>query len=64
MYEQQLKEAILNLLFSYSTKEFEKPSVYEVMSVEQALPYIKNDMDEATYRSYTEWINRYKEIES
>lgn len=60
--EAESKEIIINLLFSYSTKETDNPSVFEVMSVEQALPYIKDDLEACTYNSYVEWIERHKEM--
>ncbi|REK76316.1 hypothetical protein [Paenibacillus paeoniae] len=58
--ELEVKNIILNLLFCYSTKENNVPSVFELMSVEQALPYIKEEVDDGTYNSYVDWVQRYK----
>ncbi|RJE90635.1 hypothetical protein D3P07_00560 [Paenibacillus sp. 1011MAR3C5] len=56
------REIIINLLFSYSTKEKDSPSAFEIMAVEQALPFIKAELEASTYNSYMEWIQRHKEM--
>lgn len=57
---QPVHEVIVNLLFSYSTKQ-EPPGIFEIMSVESALPYVKEYMDGVTYQSTLEWVQRHKE---
>jgi|GEM_PF-3285091 len=57
---QPVHEVIMNLLFSYATKQ-EPPGSFEIMTVEEALPYVRDYMNEGTYQSTLEWVQRHKE---
>lgn len=56
---QPVHEVIIDLLFSYSTKQ-EPPGLFEIMSVENALPYVKDFLDAGTYQSTVDWVERNK----
>jgi hypothetical protein len=60
MNENELKEVILDLLLSYYIIEGNKPSAFELMSVENALLCTKDKMEEDVRQSYIEWIERWK----
>ncbi|MBW7474063.1 hypothetical protein K0T92_04860 [Paenibacillus oenotherae] len=55
----EVQEAIINLLHSYNNKG-DVPSVFEVMSIACALPFVEGVMEEKTYLSYQEWVERHK----
>lgn len=57
---QPIHEVIIDLLISYSTKE-QTPSVSEILSIENALPYVEEYLEPGTFDSYVEWIQRNKE---
>lgn len=55
----EVHEVIINLLHCYNNKG-DEPSVFEVMSVACALPYVEGHMDGKTLQSYKEWVDRHK----
>ncbi|MFC4304092.1 hypothetical protein [Cohnella boryungensis] len=57
---QPVHEVIIDLLISYSTKE-ERPSATEILSVENALPYVEDHLEKSVYDSYVDWVNRCKQ---
>lgn len=56
---QPVHEVIIDLLISYNTKEA-KPTLTEIMAIENAMPYVEGHLDPVTYRSYLDWIERNK----
>ncbi|TVX97979.1 hypothetical protein [Cohnella terricola] len=57
---QSIHDVIIELMISYSTKE-STPTPAEILSIENALPFVAEHLEPATYRSYVEWVERNKE---
>lgn len=56
---EQLQEVILDLIYLYSP-HCDKPTIYELTVVENALPFVKEIMETNTYDSWIDWIKRHK----